>query len=541
MSALISALDSRKSGENGHIEHAWSSDTQEQILQFSFQLVRTKDTSTIAAKLLSILQSKPSAELLCILYKMIGQTRDIVAGKGEYSLTYMMIYTWYRVHPKLALFALDACVQAPDGIHPYGSWKDIKYFCQYCKEQGLAIAHPLIQHCILIVNRQLAVDLASDKPSLLAKWTPRENTTSGWLFNALACDYFKSYFVRKTTVLALNKAKMEYRKLISGLNKKLDTVQIKQCANTWSAIDHNKTTSVTMSRQKKAFLNLKKNGECRSYLDDRIICATNFEEYVNASVKSGKEIKGGNIGMEEFTKKAFDARSSVEKEVVNSQWRSNSAKTGKLGNMIAMVDSSGSMAGDPLHCAIALGIRVAEKSVVGKRVLTFNTTPVWFNLEPYPEFCDMALALQSSPWGGSTNFGLALQLILDVIREKRLTVTDVSDMVLAVFSDMQMDQAGSQPLMTSIETKYHDLGMEMYGVPFTPPHILFWNLRSTTGFPSLSTQKNASMMSGFSPALLNLFCEKGMAALQSSTPWSMLVESLNNPRYLQLEEFIMFL
>ena len=51
------------------------------------------------------------------------------------------------------------------------------------------------------------------------------------------------------------------------------------------------------------------------------------------------------------------------------------------------------------------------------------------------------------------------------------------------------------------------------------------------GFPSLSNQPNASMMSGFSPALLNIFCDKGIDALQSCTPWSLLERSLENERY----------
>jgi hypothetical protein len=71
----------------------------------------------------------------------------------------------------------------------------------------------------------------------------------------------------------------------------------------------------------------------------------------------------------------------------------------------------------------------------------------------------------------------------------------------------------------------------VHGRAYKPPHILFWNLRSTSGFPSLSNQPNASMMSGFSPSLLNLFCEQGIDALQSCTPWSLLEKSLENERY----------
>jgi hypothetical protein len=39
------------------------------------------------------------------------------------------------------------------------------------------------------------------------------------------------------------------------------------------------------------------------------------------------------------------------------------------------------------------------------------------------------------------------------------------------------------------------------------------------------------MMSGFSPSLLNFFCEHGLDALQSFTPWSVLEKTLENNRY----------
>jgi hypothetical protein len=39
------------------------------------------------------------------------------------------------------------------------------------------------------------------------------------------------------------------------------------------------------------------------------------------------------------------------------------------------------------------------------------------------------------------------------------------------------------------------------------------------------------MMSGFSPALLNFFCQQGLYALQACTPWSVLEKTLENERY----------
>jgi hypothetical protein len=134
----------------------------------------------------------------------------------------------------------------------------------------------------------------------------------------------------------------------------------------------------------------------------------------------------------------------------------------------------------------------------------------------------------------NTNFHAALDMILDAIVQNKMSPEDVQDMVLVILSDMQMDQGykcNMDTLYKTMEQKYADAGMRVNGAPYKPPHILFWNLRSTSGFPSLANQRNASMMSGFSPALLNLFCDQGLTALESCTPWSILNKSLENDRY----------
>jgi Mg-chelatase subunit ChlD len=473
---------------------------------------------------------------------MIAHTRDIIDGKGEYTLSYMLLTVWNKYYPELAQFALQQFVHPCEANqHPYGSWKDIKYLYKYDKSSQL------VSYAIDLMIHQLRRDSISDNPSLVAKWVPREKSQFKELFTILATTYFKEYILTAKTIEAKQKAtlkaKMDFRKLISSLNKKLDTVQIKQCSNTWATIDPTKQTSITMHKQKKAFLNLTKNGEQRSASDDRIACATNFTEYATKATKGEVEIKGKRIGLNDFTQNALKLRQpndAVEIEILNAQWCNNSTQTGSLGKMIAMVDVSGSMSGDPMNAAIALGIRVAEKSLIGKRVLTFSANPTWVNLDGIDTFHEMVKEVARAKWGMNTNFAAALNMILDAIVSQKLKPEDVEDMVLTIFSDMQMDAADNKSLslMNSIERRYADAGQRLWGKPFNMPHILFWNLRSTSGFPTLSTQKNASMMSGFSPALLNLFCDEGLEALQSCTPWSLFVKSLENDRYRIMDEYI---
>lgn len=562
MSAMISALDNytpSQIGEKGSIEYTWSNNLRERILQLSFQLTRSRDQNTIhnlankTDKILRDLYSSYKKDIICkeeyiefmsILYRMIGHTRDIIEGKGEYALAYMLLGVWHTHYPELSKFALKQFVIPPDGttdFHPYGSWKDIKYLYKY------NVTSPLIDYGSKLLIEQLRIDIDSESPSLAAKWVPREKSQFGHLFNDLALEYFDVYIGSAKTDdarrRAIIKAKMDFRKIVSALNKKLDTVQIKQCGLNWANIDPEKQTSITMHKQKKAFLNVDKYGSQRNNTEDRMDCAIKFREFAQKASRGEVDVKGKRIGINDFVKDALELslrKNSDEAALLNAQWLDNSNQTGALGKMIAMVDVSGSMSGDPMNAAIGLGIRVAEKSILGKRVLTFSASPSWVNLTNTNNFIEMVDLVRRADWGMNTNFDAALRMILNAIISQKLKPEDVEDMVLVIFSDMQMDQADqtSNSLMEQIEKQYEDAGQRLWNKPFKPPHILFWNLRSTSGFPSLSSQKNCSMMSGFSPALLNSFCKEGLTALQSCTPWSLFVKGVESERYKVLNDHI---
>lgn len=564
MTALVNALDShtqKQIGENGHIEYGWSNDIREKICQFTFQLTRTKEREVLNLRTIlrdmiinittrlfvaNVHEREVLLGYLSMLYQVIGHTRDIIDGKGEYTLTYMMIHTWYEFYPELAFFALKCLVDLGDPkLHQYGSWKDLKYFCSYCKSLGADISHPLIQYSIQLTNDRLYKDSISEDSniSLAAKWVPREKSSFSWLYESLATNYFKQYLLYAHTSeqqkKAILKCKTEYRQLLSRLNKRIDTLQIKQCNKHWSDINFDRVTSISFSKQKKAFLNIKQNGTER-YPDcqDRVTCADNFKAHIQKAVNGEKEVKGKRVGLENFTKQALDLLSQNgsqdEKNLLNSQWRDNASQIGPLGKMIAMVDVSGSMDGDPLNAAIALGIRVAEKSILGKRVMTFSASPSWVNLGGFDDFVSQVDILTKANWGMNTNLYAALDMILDAVIENKLPAEDVQDMALVIFSDMQIDacdKTNKQVLYDTMKEKYEKAGIRVHGKPYKPPHIIFWNLRSTGAFPTLSNQSNVSMLSGFSSALLNLFCEQGIDALQSCTPWSILEKSLANKRY----------
>ena len=626
---IIKALDDivvgYQYGENNHIEYKSVNTSslvmlQEKIMQFSFQLVRTSSEtgfSTTAKEtrdILSIIMSgvktfdknsddyNKCVDMGIIMFKLLAQTRDIICGKGEYALFYVMLLEWAKIDFRFFEYVIETLVYDVESVqsagdegdgngmgdtnkkqHPLGSWKDMKYFLTYMKEQMIdgfnnsventekkeeksQLYSRLVDKVVHLINEQLRIDaqkLQNNESSfsLVARWVPREKSKKfGWLYYYLAMSYSQHQIphdaAHPSYERAVNRAFMIYRKIISALNKKLDTTQVKQCDGKWAEINFNNVTSITMHKQTNSFLNLKKNGKttrCEND-EDRDNCKNNYEEYLRNVVDGTSKIKGKRVSIIDFVKSAIECiRNSLPNEspvvtTLNEQWKSNSAQNGNLGNFIAMADVSGSMTEDnsnPLHSSIGLSIRVAEKSILGQRVMTFSERPTWvqLGLQDSDTFVKQVSKLRTSSWGMTTNFYLALDLIREGIEDSKLPREVAENLVLVVFSDMQMsnasasmqDLSGRETLFENIKQMFAKMGERLYGEPCKAPHIVFWNLRKTTGFPSLSTDQNVSMLSGFSPALLNVFCEKGVAGLQQYTPWTTLVNSLNNNRYIGFE------
>jgi len=602
MAALVSALDKMNNiqyGENNHIEYKWSEIQQEQILQLSFQLVRTTDVDKRheLAKKFSNCFKKGSLDERKILIKLLAHTRDIEEGKGEYALSIAIISELAEIEAYREMCASLMCVfvgastSNVSSQKPMGSWKDMKYLFN-----ELDACPPEL---VTVINKQLKEDIESmnntKSCSLLAKWIPREKSKKfGWIHKILAMDYFEHYGHLGWTKRATDKAQTYYRKIVSRLNRYIDTVQIKQCSHTWKSINFDNVTSITMIKQRKAFLNDKSLHD-----NDRIVCRQHLLQHIEQVKNGTKEMKGKRTGMIDFVKAAIElkynannntnsntntnANSNHESErfIINEAWKNNSKDTKSLENMIAMVDTSGSMESEnsqPLYSAIGLGIRVAEKSKLGKRIMTFDANPTWINLDNCKDFVDEVHTVRHSGWGMNTNFHKAMELILNQIKVNKLEAADVENLVLVVFSDMQFDAAekndefnnpsymndsscgsrytcnscgpndsscGSQHHVQATQTirqilvkKFHDAGVEICGKGYKMPHILFWNLRSTNGFPELSYQNNVTMLSGYSPMLLNSFMEDGMTGLRDATPWGMLTKMLDKERYNVLESLV---
>ena len=145
----------------------------------------------------------------------------------------------------------------------------------------------------------------------------------------------------------------------------------------------------------------------------------------------------------------------------------------------------------------------------------------------------------------ATNFYLAAKLLLNALLTNNVHPDSVKDLTLVILSDMQINSANSNSkknlntIQDELKVLFAEAGMKTsFQTPYESPHILFWNLRKTTGFPNLSNEKNTTMLSGYSSYLMNIFCNKGHEDLMEVTPYSQLKDILNNERYNKFEEWM---
>ena len=564
MTSLIQALDQKNKfrvGENAHVEYSWqSNDLKEKIVKFYFQLVRSDDMKKLKLeyeRMLDIIYSEPKkySEQLSMLYKILANCRDCDKGKGEKDLTWMMLLSLWARHKEAAYYLFEKIVIIQDD-HQLGSWADVKYFCGYIKNNTGNKEHPFILWIVdlFIYHLNIQWDALTNKKKnipihLLGKWGPREKSKYGWLHEMIAYKMHPEWIVTGRMSNNLKKAQLKCKitltKQLTTLNKYLDTPQIKQCNGNWRFIDFSKVTSITMKNQKTSFQNFKNKSDKSERCDkeDRRQCAENFANYMT-KVKEGRvKINAKRLNVYHLVRDALMNRENMEnRAVIEEQWKENSKKNGNLGNIIAMVDTSGSMEQDeciPLYNAMGLGLRIAEKTrdAFKNRILTFDREPKWLQFDSSQSFCSKVYDLKEASWGMNTDFYKALDLILSVLVCNSIPPKDVEDLTLAVFSDMQIDGYNGatiedlSSMFTRIEGKFKRHG-------YSVPHILFWNLRKTNGFPVKTSQKNVTMLSGYSEYLLNVLCEQGIEELKKITPYIQLKNILDNDRYKMFGEFM---
>lgn len=544
---------SKKMGINGHIEYTWSKFSEEKLMQFYYQLVRTEninqqyDLINVLNELITTFKTKEKGIMedihsLVNLYKLIGYTRDIIKGKGERTLTYMQIYVWYHHYPKLAEYAIKSLVYflTPDGNvnskeHQYGSWNDIKYFCNTIYNLTLDYYHPLINYALSLLSNQLIVDktmMNMNRPiSLAAKHTPKEKTKYNWIFNRIAYNIFP---------YEPNHSRRKLRKeFLSPLNNYLKTTEHLMCENRWNEIEFNQVTSQSLRKHKGAWTRH---------------CHVNYNYYLDQVNHNNEKIKGNNCQIYELVKDAINAKTQQDIDLVNLQWKDYSSSIINLKNMLVLCDTSEMMLqNNAIHYYTSLGlsILISEKTSIAfkDRVLVFNTEPHWVNLKECKTFYEKVKKLTSIEKGGQSDFYKNIELLIKTFNEARMSSRDIEKMIIVVLSDMQIMSTNkitknntknntNTKKTDTLDTMSNTIDTYFKDAYIKPPHFLLWNLRKTDGFPCRSSKNNVTLYSGYNAKMLNYFTSNGFSSLKYQTPYKMLQDMLSNSRYKSLERYI---
>lgn len=533
-------------GEKGHVQQGWikyhlknmlnSTDIHDYIVQLNFQLVRSHDLHILKYQwnhLLKFLFSDTNKYLdeIITICKLILYTRDIDYGKGERKLSYMLLLELYNHNQEIAIMLFENFVTKLSNKTTIGCWKDVKRFSQYIYDETKNQNHPFILYMIEISNIYLTADhkqitqiyeLFKDKDKekikkyiqnnvelhMVAKWLPRKslnNNKYGWLFNKLADNMFKHYFKTiykskgnvdyKKLRKAINKSEMNYRKMLSFVNKHLNVVEILQTSHNTNKIDFTKLSSLSRERYHKSFLKSSANNECKNNYKDFI----STKNYIYTHQHLYEIIR--NIIVNKLWLKKKD---DLTRMMVVKLWKTKQRYIKNMEN-IPIVDTSQSMNGIPLYNSIGLGIFISEHNhkLFKNKLLTFGNKPKLLEFTDKMDICDKVKCIVTDNINVNSDLYSVFNMLIDTVKRYKLSVHELKSYSLTILSDMQIEDNVDikNPCM------YSNIKMMFDIAQIDMPQVIFWNLKLHNGFPvsTIHDYTKILMISGFNENHLSIF------------------------------------
>ena len=466
--------------------------------------------------------------------------------------------------------------------------------------------------------------------SLLAKWVGKENRQfdkSIKIAKRLAKRLFPEDFAKDFRI-----AMKKYRKMYGPLNKAINTTERLMASGNFDQILFNLVPGRCLNKNRRAFLNLKgrQGKEERSVNPKRKKCRSHLLEHLELAKQGKVKMKGRTMFIHELVSQIMDNNNMASEEIdlISAQWQAHQEhyialmiETGtSLGRGVVLADLSGSMSGVPMQVSIALAIFISSLAHESfrDRFITFETVPRWIVLR-YPENDDYTLVHNSeelrrrypdmpsndfnrmletlrsyttlgswdssraggeltfsekvrvavaTPWGGSTDFIAAHEMILKACVDAGLTPEEMPEW-MTITSDMKFDEAsntnkvyidkygfihryireksylsnvtGWKTIHELLGEAYRNAGIEACGQEYKVPKQIHWNLSGNTeGFAVQSDTPNTEMVSGFNVGMLKLFLQNG--SLESfekkppPTPWDTLRRAIDDERYNKIRE-----
>ena len=486
---------------------------------------------------------------LSYLVKLIFLIRDHLEGNGERDIFYRLLIRLYEKNPKIVIYSLHLLTggyniynmeDTLEDSKPYGSFLDLNKLYELSSERySDGFKENILNYYISCIKK----DIKEKYPSLAVKWLPREKKQ----YHIMACNLVNILFTDDSNISTKFK---KYRKLVKDISDKIVIIEQLMTQNKWDEIEVKNIPSKALKKYLCVFKNeVKKTGELR-HPDDvkRMELRRKLLEEQNKSVETTRlNVKA--LQPYEIVKSVISEGlklSQSDEESIIAMWNKYTYEFNKKLegdnilkdnlNMIILADVSGSMGGTPMEACIALSLLLTNmlNSTWKNKILTFESNPQWHNIPDNLNIVEKIRYLKCAPWGGSTNIGKALSMILEVAKKNNLAKEDMPPKMI-IFSDMQFDQASSSGDI--FKTGYEQIENEFKSAGYTIPHIIFWNLRGdTNGYNNKTSQKGTTMLSGFGPASFRSFMDGKFDI--DNTPWQTLKNLLESDRLSKLDSII---
>ena len=502
---------------NGAPSHATTMDAR---LDLFVKTVRDIDESTLK----DLVDKSWAVDPLDTL-KILFNWRDCRGGKGDYrGFIVAMAYVsenqadWFKANFRI--------------IPEFGSWLDLVKLWHLVQDK--AICDQVMQYMAMQLqfdfenmldadNKEQEADEREEKntmlpiakrnkPSLLAKWLPSEN--SKW--DRFSKDPKKRFVIHLCRALFSDKSHLQpsviktYRSLyLSPLRAHLKLVETKMCTKSYDEVNYETVPSVAMKKYRKAFLRNDPKA---------------FAEYLEQVKTGAKKINASQVYPHDLVRHYLTNTYIEVDNVIEEQWKALKKATDDckaFEDAICVCDVSGSMEGTPMQVAIALGLLGLYR---GKHVITFSELPQLVQIDQFQTLKDQVNKMKLMDWGGSTNLEKTLDLVLQLcISAKQHEQNQIKR--IYIFSDMQFDQAVGLEHTQSTHFQIAKEKFEAAGEAI--PQIVFWNLNGQTkDFPITTNDRGVVIMSGYSPALLKAIVTGG-----NLSPLDMMLSVIRAPRY----------
>lgn len=466
--------------ENGALAH--KSTLSKVYDMFAFGAAYRKRTDEDCINLFkNALEEDEVLALKCLFW-----IRDCRGGAGERRF-FRVCYNWLaKAYPTIARRNLTQ-------IANYGRYDDL----------FALVDTPLEEDVFKIVKTQLAIDVESKTPSLAAKWVPSENSSSS-----------KTKKIARKLRKYLHMTSKEYRKMLSFLRERINVLERLMSANEWDKIEFDKIPSKAGLIYKNAFAR-------------RDIIAKKYEAFAK---DENTKVNADTLYPYEIVSKVtdtcgyyrIDSLSETDRAMINKYWENQKDYlNGTPCKMICVVDTSGSMRGQPINIAIGLGLYCAERigGPFKNHYISFASRPQLIETTGV-DFVDKVHRIYKTNLCDNTDLAAVFKLLketsLKANPEDRLdTVVVISDMEIDCMSDWHSDEVVKTE-MERIREEWAEVGLEA-------PKLVYWNVYARND-TILDLGPSVSYVSGASPSIFT-------QVLTGKTGKDLMLETLNSDRY----------